>query len=164
MSERNPFKQFPFMVTADGQTVYQALAIMHHAAQGTPAWPSDPATFERALSVAMGAYDLYQHIGGFTADDAVAKQKFEEKRAPQFFSALGEIYATRKFAAGDAPTFADCIAHQAITWCARRNDVCRDLLAKNDALRAFVDRFESIPAIAAFMKRQAEARAVDDSV
>src|SRR5262249_16629950 len=56
----NPFNQFPFVETADGRHVYQAIAIMHHAAHGTSAWPSDPARLTDALSVAIGAYDLYQ--------------------------------------------------------------------------------------------------------
>jgi glutathione S-transferase len=161
---KNPFKQFPFVETASGQVVYQTLAIMHHAAHGTPAWPSDPDALTRALTVAMGAYDLYQAFGGFVADDAVAKKKFEEKRGPQYLGALGEIYGKTKFAAGDAPTFADCIAHEAISWVVRRNAVCKAIVESSPALVQFVDRFRSVPAIHAFMERQAAARVVDPSV
>src|SRR5260221_6894574 len=35
---KNPFKQFPFVETSNGRHIYQALAIMHHVAHGTPAW------------------------------------------------------------------------------------------------------------------------------
>lgn len=161
---KNPFKQFPFVETASGEVRYQALAIMHHAAHGTPAWPAEPAALTRALAVGIGAYDLYQAFGGFSADDPVAKKKFEERRAPQYFAGLAEIYGETKFAAGDAPSFADCIAHQAIAWCVRRNDVCKALLEASPALLAFRDRFESIPAIRSFMERQATARATDPSV
>ena len=164
VSGKNPFKQFPFVVTPSGENVYQSIAIMHHAAHGTPVWPSDPSRLTQALAVAQGAYDLYQHFGGFNADDAPAKKKFEEKRAPQFFSALGEIYASRPYACGEKPTFADAIAHEAVAWCVRRNDVCKDLLAKNEGLKGFMTRFENIPSIKAFMEKQAAARAVDDSV
>jgi len=87
---RNPFKQFPFLVTEQGETVFQTMAIMHHGAHGTSAWPSDPTALTRALAVAQGAYDLYQAFGGFAADDLVAKQKFEERRAPQYFGGLAE--------------------------------------------------------------------------
>ena len=161
---KNPFKQFPFVETAGGETVYQSLAIMHHAAHGTPAWPSDPKALTRALMVAVGAYDLYQAFGGFSADDAVAKKKFEEKRAPQYLGALGELYAKSPFAAGDAPTFADCIAHEAIAWCVRRNDAARTIYEANPALVAFMERFRAVPAIKAFMERQAEARKTDDTI
>jgi glutathione S-transferase len=161
---KNPFLQFPFVVTGEGNAIYQSLAIMHHAAHGTPAWPSDPAALTQALSVAMGAYDLYQWFGSFTADDLAAKEKFEKRRAPQFFGALAEVYGTRKFATGDAATFADVIAHEAIAWCVRRNDVCKDLFEKSEPLRGFMSRFESIPAIKSFMEKQAAARAIDDSV
>ncbi len=164
VASKNPFKQFPFVVTAAGASVYQSIAIMHHAAHGTSAWPKDAAELTQALMVAQGAYDLYQAFGGFSADDAVARAKFEEKRAPQFFGALGEIYATRKYAAGEVPTFADCITHQAIAWCVRRNEVAAGLLAKSDALRGFMTRFEAIPSIHAFMERQAAARLIDDAV
>src|SRR5690242_10681182 len=47
---KNPFKQYPFVETASGEFLYQSLAIMHHAAHGTPAWPSDPAKLTRALA------------------------------------------------------------------------------------------------------------------
>lgn len=161
---KNPFKQFPFVVTPSGRAIYQSLAIMHHAGHGTSAWPSDPDGLTTALSVAVGAYDLYQAFGGFSADDEVAKKKFEERRAPQFFGGLAEIYAASDFAVGKTPTFADCISHQAVAWCVRRNDRCKALLAEHAPLDAFMKRFESIESIAAFMKRQAEARAVDDSV
>src|SRR5262245_2162314 len=50
---KNPFKQFPFVETAGGAFIYQTLAIMHHAAHGTPAWPSDPAKFTEVLAVAI---------------------------------------------------------------------------------------------------------------
>ncbi len=161
---KNPFKQFPFVETADGTIVYQSLAIMHHAAHGTPAWPSDPSALTRALTVAVGAYDLYQAFGGFSADDPVAKKKFEEKRAPQYLGALGELYAKSPFAAGDAPTFADCVTHEAIAWCVRRNDVARAIYESNPALVAFMERFRAVPVIKAFMERQAEARKTDDSL
>ncbi len=160
----NPFKQFPFVTTASGESIYQAIAIMHHAAHGTSAWPSDPAVLTRTLSVAIGAYDLYQAFGGFAADDEAARKKFEGRRAPQFFGALGEIYATRKYAAGETPSFADCIAHQAIAWCVRKNDVCKGLLAESEPLKGFMTRFESIASIKAFMEKQAAARATDDSI
>jgi glutathione S-transferase len=163
-ARKNPFKQFPVVEAADGRLLYQAIAIMHHAAHGTPAWPSDPARLTDALAVAMGGYDLYQAFGGFAADDLVAKKKFEEKRAPQYFGALGEIYASRPFAAGEVPTFADCIADEAIAWCVRRNDACRGLFEANAALSAFHQRFEAIPAIRAFRSRQAAAREKDDAV
>ncbi len=39
-------------------TRVQALAIMHHAAEHTPSWPSDPDRLTEALAVAMGG-----HIG-----------------------------------------------------------------------------------------------------
>ena len=164
VSGKNPFKQFPFVESPDGKRVYQTLAIMHHAAHGTPAWPSAPAAFTEALSVAMGAYDLYQWFGGFSADDLAAKKKFEERRAPQFFGGLGEIYAARPFATGSSATFADCMVYEAVAWCARRNEVCKGLLEGNPGLLAFMERFRSIPAIAEFLKRQAAAREKDDSV
>lgn len=161
---KNPFKQFPYVVTASGESVYQSMAIMHHAAHGTSAWPSDPKVLTQALSVAIGAYDLYQAFGGFAADDAVAREKFEGRRAPQFFGALAEIYAARPYAAGEVPTFADCISHEAIAWCVRRNEVCKGLLEASEPLKSFMTRFEGIPAIKAFMERQAAARLVDDSL
>ena len=161
---KNPFKQFPFVTAASGESIYQSLAIMHHAAHGTSAWPSDPAQLTQALSVALGAYDLYQWFGGFAASDVAAREKFETKRAPQFFAGLGEIYASRPYAVGETPTFADCITHQAIAWCVRRNEVCQALLASNESLKGFMTRFEGIPAIKAFMDTQAAARAVDDSL
>jgi len=161
---KNPFKQFPFVETGDGKTVYQALAIMHHAAHGTPAWPSEPAALTQALAVAIGAYDLYQAFGGFAADDLVAKKKFEERRAPKYLTGLGEIYAATTFAAGETPTFADCMAYEAIAWVVRRNDVCRTLVEANPALMAFRKRFTSIPAIQSFMARQAAARELDPMV
>jgi glutathione S-transferase len=160
----NPFKQLPVVETPSGTHIYQTLAIMHHAAHGTPAWPSDPERLTDALAVAMGGYDLYQEFGAFRADDLVAKKKFEDKRAPQLMNALGEIYASRKFAAGDVPTFADCIVDEAIGWCARRNDVSRGLLEKSAALTAFHARFDAIPALRAFRTRQAAARENDDAV
>jgi glutathione S-transferase len=164
VSGKNPFNQFPFVETPSGEHIYQTLAIMHHAAHGTAAWPSDPEALTRALSVAQGAYDLYQAFGGFPADDAAAKKKFEEKKAPQFFGALDEIYASRSFAAGSTPTFADCVTREAVAWCARRNDVCKALLADKPNLSAFTARFDALPAIAEFLTRQAAARAADDSV
>lgn len=162
--QRNPYRQFPYLVTEGGELVPQSMAIMHHVAHGTPAWPSDPAALTRALTVAQGAYDLYQAFGGFAADDLVAKKKFEERRAPQYFNALADIYAKRPFAAGESPSFADCIAREAIGWCVRKNDVCRNLFEATPALVAFAQRFDAIPAIAAFQEKQRAARAVDDSV
>jgi glutathione S-transferase len=161
---KNPFKQFPVVETASGAYIYQALAIMHHAAHGTPAWPSDPARLTDALAVAMGGYDLYQWFGGFPADDLVAKKKVEEKRAPQFMSGLGEIYGARPFAAGDAPTFADCIVEEAVAWVVRRNEACRRLFEANAALVGFHRRFNEIPEIRAFRARQSAAREKDESV
>jgi glutathione S-transferase len=161
---KNPFKQFPFVETANGELVYQTLAIMCHAAHGTPAWPSDPGQLTQALSVALGAYDLYQAFGAFPANDEVAKQKFEGRRLPQFFSALDEIYSKRDFATGATPTFADCIAHQAVAWCVRANDAARAMLADKPSLVAFQKRLEAVPAIKAFMAKQSAARATDGSV
>src|SRR5687767_4570830 len=138
---KNPFKQFPVIETPSGAYIYQAIAIMHHVAHGTPAWPSDPSRLTDALAVAIGGYDLYQWFGGFPADDLVAKKKFEEKRAPQLMGGLGEIYASRPFAAGDVPTFADCVAEEAMAWCVRRNDVCRQIFEGNASLVAFHRRF-----------------------
>ena len=161
---KNPIKQFPVVETPNGTHVYQTLAIMHHAAHGTPAWPSDPNRLTDALAVAMSGYDLYQWFGSFSADDLAAKKKFEEKRAPQFMQGLGEIYASRSFAAGDAATFADCIVAEALGWCVRRNDASRRLFETNAALVAFHHRFDAIPAIRAFRARQSAARESDDSV
>jgi len=161
---KNPFKQFPFVETPSGQTIYQTLAIMHHAAHGTPAWPSNPSQLTLALCAGMGGYDLYQAFGGFAADDLAAKKKFEEKRAPQLLTGLGQIYANTPFAAGDTPCFADCIVQQAVAWVVRRNDVCRSLFESNAALVAFQSRFEALPAIRAFMERQAAARAADNTL
>ena len=161
---KNPFKQFPVVETASGKHVYQALAIMHHAARGTSAWPSDADGLTDALSVAIGSYDLYQAFAEFPADDLVAKKKFEQRRAPQYMGGLGEIYAQRTFAAGESPTFADCIAHEAISWCVRRNDASRAIFEANAALGGFIERFRGIPAIRDFMARQAAARERDDSV
>jgi glutathione S-transferase len=164
LAGNNPFRQFPFVETPGGKRIYQSLAIMHHAAHGTPAWPSDPDRLTDALAVAIGGYDLYQAFAGFSADDLVAKKKFEEKRAPQYLGGLGEIYGARPFAAGESPTFADCIAHEAIAWCVRRNDVSRALFEANPALVAFVERFRAVPAIRDFMARQAAARERDDTI
>lgn len=161
---QNPFKQFPFVRTAAGQVIFQSLAIMHHAAHGTSAWPSDPAALTQALSVAIGGYDLYQAFGGFPAGDEVAKKKFEERRAPQYFGGLAEIYAKTPFAVGETPTFADCIAREAMGWCVRRNEVSRALLEASPALLGFFDRFDAIPSIKAFLDRQRLARERDDSV
>jgi glutathione S-transferase len=161
---RNPFKQFPFVETPSGEVVYQTLAIMHHVGRGTPVWPDDPAALTHALEVGIAAYDLYQFFGAFPADDAAAKKKFEERRAPQFFGGLAEIYGQRPFAAGDTASFADCMAHEAVAWCVRRNDVCRGLFERSPALTAFNARFEQIPAIAALLARQAAAREADNSV
>src|SRR5262245_41735513 len=113
-AKENPFKQLPVVETPSGAYIYQTLAIMQHAAHGTPVWPSEPDRLTNALSAAMGGYDLYQAFGAFPADDLVAKKKFEDKRAPQLMNGLGQIYASRAFAAGDAPTFADCIVVEAI--------------------------------------------------
>jgi glutathione S-transferase len=112
----------------------------------------------------MGAYDLYQAFGGFSADDAAAKKKFEERRAPQFMGALEEIYAKTNFAIGDTPTFADCIAHESIAWVLRRNDVCKKIFADSPALQKFIERFRAIPEIRAFMEKQAAARLGDASI
>lgn len=161
---KNPFKQFPFVETPDGKTLYQTLAIMHHVASGTPIWPSNPELLTQALAVGMAGYDLYQWFGGFSADDLVAKKKFEERRAPQFFVGFDEIYRTRAFSGGDVPTFADPLVHQAIVWCVRRNEVCKKLLDDSPSLKAFIERFESLPTIKAFMARQVAARQADDSV
>src|SRR5436190_453907 len=49
---KNPYKQYPFVETGDGRIVYQTIAIMQHAASGTPAWPSKPEDLTRALMVA----------------------------------------------------------------------------------------------------------------
>src|SRR5260370_11581718 len=106
VSGKNPFRQFPFVETPSGRIVYQAIAIMHHATQGTPAWPSDPQRLTDALSVAMGGYDLYQAFAGFSADDLVAQKRVEEKRAPQYIGGLGQIHASRPLAAGELPSFA----------------------------------------------------------
>ena len=163
-SGKNPFRQFPFVETPSGEIVYQTLAILYRATEGTAAWPADPARLTQALAVAMGAYDLYQAFGAFAADDLVAKKKFEERRAPQYFRALDEIYADRSFAAGDAPTFADCMVREGVAWCARRNDVCRELLKASAGLGAFMERFEALPAIRDFMSRQSAAREKDDTV
>jgi glutathione S-transferase len=161
---KNPFKQFPVVETPSGAYIYQALAIMHHVAHGTPVWPSDPSRLTDAFAVAMGGYDLYQWFGGFAADDLVAKKKFEEKRAPQFFGGLAEIYASRPFAAGTEPTFADCIVEEAIAWCVRRNEACRRLFEASPALVEFHRRFDAIADIRAFRARQAAARQKDDTV
>src|SRR4051812_9571016 len=160
----NPFKQFPFAETPSGKKIYQSLAIMQHAAHGTPAWPADPDRLTDALAVAVGGYDLYQAFAGFGAEDLAAKKKFEEKRAPQYMGGLAEIYGSRPFAAGDAPTFADCVAHEAVAWCVRRNEASRAIFEASPALVAFVDRFRAVPAIRDFMARQAAARERDDSV
>jgi glutathione S-transferase len=161
---KNPFKQFPFVETPDGKCLFQTLAIMHHVGHGTPAWPSSPAALTEALSVAMGGYDLYQSFGAFAADDLAAKKRFEERRAPQFFGGLAEIYGKRLFATGSTATFADVFVHEAVAWCVRRNDVCKGLYEASPSLVAFMDRFRAIPAVAEFMKRQALAREKDDSV
>jgi glutathione S-transferase len=164
LAGKNPFKQLPIVETPSGEIVYQSLAIMHHAAQGTPAWPSEPEKLTRALAVAMGGYDLYQAFAGFSADDVAAKKKFEERRMPQYMGALDEIYAKRPFAAGDAPCFADCVAREAVAWVVRRNDAARALLETLPALSAFLKRFDAVPAIKEFLARQAEARKLDDGV
>jgi glutathione S-transferase len=161
---KNPFKQYPFVETASGDIIYQTLAIMHHAAHGTLAWPSDPAALTRALATAMGGYDLYQAFGGFAADDVVARQRFEQKRAPQLIGALGEIYRDRPFGAGATVTFADCIVRSTLGWLVRRNPVSKALIEGNPSLVAFMQRFDEIPAIHAFLERQAEARRLDNTV
>jgi glutathione S-transferase len=164
VTARNPFKQFPFVETASGRVVYQSMAIMHHAGQGTPAWPSEPERLTKALEVAIGGYDLYQAFGGFPADDQAAKRRFEERRAPQLINGLGEIYAQTPFAIGETPCFADCIAYEAVAWCVRRNDVSRELFENSASLGAFFKRFEAIPAVGEFMQRQAIARQADNSL
>lgn len=164
VSGKNPFLQYPFVETPDGECIYQTLAIMHHAAQGTSAWPADPDELTRALAVAMGGYDLYQAFGAFAADDAAGKIKFESKQAPKFFEGLAEIYEDRDFAAGENPCFADCIVHEAVAWCARRNQFCHGLLESEPSLVAFQRRFESLPEISAFIEHQAAARRNDNTV
>ena len=156
---KNPYKQFPFVETDSGEIIYQTLAIMHHAG----GWPTGQA-LTKALMVAMGAYDLYQAFAGFSADDAAAKKKFEERRVPQYMGALGEIYAKTNFAAGDTPCFADCIAHEAIAWTVRRNEVAKRTFEANKSLVDFVARFRGVPAIKEFMARQAAAREKDNAV
>lgn len=163
-NKRNPYRQFPYVVTSGGEVIPQSLAMMCHAASGTSAWPSDPAQLTKALVVAQGAYDLYQAFGGFAADDLVAKKKFEERRAPQFFGALGAIYEDRRFAIGETPTFADCLVREAIAWCARRNEASKGLLEESESLRRFVAHFDAIPAIAVFQAKQRAARELDPSV
>jgi glutathione S-transferase len=162
--ERNPYKQFPYLVTSTGEVIPQSMAIMCHAAHGTDVWPTGTRALTHALSVAQGAYDLYQAFGGFAADDLVAKKKFEERRAPQYFGALATYYAERPFAAGTTASFADCIAREAIAWCVRKNEVAKGLLEASPALGAFVERFDAIPAIATFQARQRAAREADPSV
>ncbi len=164
VSGKNPFKQFPFVVTASGATIFQTLAIMDHAAQGTSAWPSDPEKLTRALAVAMGGYDLYQAFGGFAATDEAAKKRFEERRAPQYMTGLGECYRDSAFAVGDTPTFADCIVREAVAWCVRRNEASKKIFEGNASLVAFQQRFDAVPSIRAFLDRQAEARKNDDAV
>lgn len=159
---KNPYLQFPFVETPSGEIVYQTIAIMHHAAKGTPAWPTDDLT--KALMVALGAYDLYQAFAGFSSTDLEAKKRFEDKRAPKLFGGLDAIYATTPFAVGDAPCFADCLAREAVAWTVRRNDACRGLLEQKKSLTAFLKRFDDTPAIRAFLERQKAARAVDNSV
>jgi glutathione S-transferase len=161
---RNPYRQFPFVVTPSGEVVYQTVAIMQHAANGTPIWPSKPAELTRALEVGFGAYDLYQAFGGFAADDLVAKKKFEDRRVPQYFGGLSELYGQMPFATGDTPTFADVMASEAMGWCARRNEVAAAALAASPSLQAFVARFEAIPAVKTFRAKQAAARELDNAV
>src|SRR5260221_14065890 len=124
----NPFKQFPFVETPNGTRLYQTIAIMHHAAHGTPAWPSDPDRLTDALAVAMGGYDLYQAFGGFAADDMVAKKRFEERRAPQYFGALDEIYSKRLFAAGEKASVAHRLLPATGASCAPSHEECRRVL------------------------------------
>jgi glutathione S-transferase len=161
---KTPFNQLPFVETPAGEIIYQTLAIMYHAGRGTPVWPEDPATLMRALEVGIAGYDFYQWFGGFPADDLAAKKKFEERRVPQFINGFGKVFEARPFAAGDAPTFADCLVHEAVAWVVRRNEVCRKLYEATPSLVAFRARFEAIPAIRDFMARQAAARKQDDSV
>ena len=56
------------------------------------------------------------------------------------------------------------MAHEAVAWCVRRNEVCRGLFERSPALTAFNARFEQVPAIAALMARQAAAREADNSL
>ena len=42
-------------------------------------------------------------VGSFSADDVAAKEKFEKRRAPQFFAAFSALYADRPFAVGETP-------------------------------------------------------------
>jgi glutathione S-transferase len=164
VSGKNPFKQFPFVETPTGEIIYQTIAMMHHAAHGTPAWPSDPERLTKALAVAMGGYDLYQAFVGFLSGGDVGQKMFEERWAPKFLSAFGEIYAERAFAAGEAPSFADCMVRESVAWVVRRNAIAKGLYEHNAALVAFQTRFGAVPAIRAFLDRQAAARAVDNAV
>jgi len=161
---KNPFKQFPFVETPSGEVIYQAMAIMHHVACNTPIWPSDHTQLTRALEVGLGAYDLYQFFGGFSADDAAAKKKFEERRVPQFFGGLEEIYSKRPFAIGEQVTFADCMVYESVGWCVRRNEACKAKLESSPSIVAFNARFAKIPAIAELMAKQAAARTTDNSL
>lgn len=161
---RNPFRQYPFVETASGKILYQSLAIMHHAGVGTRAWPSEPERLTDALSIGLGAYDLYEAFADFMPDDLAARKKFEERRAPQYFGALDAIYRTRAFAAGDTPSFADAMAYEAVGWCVRRNDVCKGLYEGLSGLVAFRARFAEIPEVKAFIDCQARARQIDDAV
>jgi glutathione S-transferase len=161
---KNPFLQYPFVETPNGRIIYQTLAIMHHVAHGTPAWPAEPEALTDALAVAMGVYDLYQAFAAFSADDVVARQKFEQRRAPQHLRALDEIYTGRSFAAGGEPSFADCMVHEGIAWCVRRNEVCARIVESSAGLRAFMERFEAIALIRDFMSRQSAARERDDTL
>jgi hypothetical protein len=54
--------------------------------------------------------------------------------------------------------------YEAVAWCVRRNEVCKQLLETKPGLAAFMARFEAVPEIAAFRARQALARQSDDSV
>jgi glutathione S-transferase len=161
---KNPYRQFPFVVTANGEHIYQSIAIAHHAAHGTAAWPSDPAVLTQALAVGIGGYDLYQHFGSFPASDEAAKKRFEDRRVPQFFKGLGEIYEARAFAIGDVPTFADCFVREAMMWCVRRNEIARQHFEASPSLRAFRERFDGIAAVRSFQERQAAAREKDDAL
>jgi glutathione S-transferase len=143
--KKNPFRQFPVVETPTGAHIYQTLAIMHHAARETPAWPSDPQRLTDALAVAMSGYDLYQWFGSFAADDLAAKKKFEERRAPQFMAGLARS-TPATLRGRRAPTFADCIVEEAVA-CVRRNDASRKLYEANAALVAFHQRFDAIPAV-----------------
>jgi hypothetical protein len=56
------------------------------------------------------------------------------------------------------------MVHTAITWTSRRNDICRELYRGSPALTQFMSRFETLPAIADLLARQAAARQHDNTI